>query len=178
MALDTNIILNEWWKIALITISLVTIKTLLIFVAARTLKIESRSALQMGVLLSQGSEFAFVIFAIAPIQEALGVEYSSILIIAVAASMAITPVLVALLERHAGLKLIIAVTNEDDKNRFHALGMQAVIQQSFPRGLDMAAAVLEQHGVEKKKITSWMKRQQAQELEDSLSSPLTASTSN
>jgi len=94
MALDTHIILQQWWVIALVTVVIVLLKALLIFLAARSLKIDARSALQMGVLLSQGSEFAFVIFAMAPVQAALGAEYSSILIIAVAASMALTPVLV------------------------------------------------------------------------------------
>ena len=290
MALDTNVILHEWWIIALATITLVAIKALLIFLAARTLRIESRSALQMGVLLSQGSEFAFVIFAIPPVQEALGVKYSSILIIAVAVSMALTPILVNMghklarkwadqdwnnsknapaneqtaeasviivgmgevgrrvasaldandiayralevnhdcfmdactngykvgfgdatdlrlmdtvkmshaetivvtfadydiasqlapivLERHPGLRLMVAVENETDKIRFDALGMHAVIQQSFPRGLDMAAAVLDEHQVEKKKLHNWIKRQQTQELEASLPSQIAISSSN
>lgn len=290
MSLDTNIILHEWWKIALMTLALVSIKTLFIFLAARALKIASSSALQMGVLLSQGSEFAFVIFAIAPIENALGVTYSSMLIISVAASMALTPILVIIgqklvrnwagrewsaskqatadtqsteasviivgmgqigrrtasaldahaiayraieidhdcfmdactngykvgfgdatdlrlmdtikishaktiaitfadydiasqlapivLERHPGLELIIAVANAADKKRFDALGMHAVTQQSFPRGLDMAVAVLNHYQVDSKKIHDWMKRQQTQELEDALPSPLTVSTAD
>ena len=45
-------------------------------------------------------------------------------------------------------------------------GMQAVVQHSYPRGLDMAAVVLEQYQVSKKRINKWMQRQQMQELED------------
>jgi CPA2 family monovalent cation:H+ antiporter-2 len=257
---------------------LVTIKTILLFFTARALKIESRNALQMGILLSQGSEFAFVIFAIPSIQGALGIEYSSILIIAVAASMAVTPILVNIAQnlarkwadedwnnskngkenskspeasviivgmgavgrqlasaldandisyraiemdhdcfvdactngykvgfgdatdlrlmdtiqmahantvaitfadyeissqlapivrkRYPELKLIVSVKNEIDKKRFNALEMQAVMQQSFPRGLDMAAAVLEVSGIDKKKQHNWMKRQQVKELDN------------
>lgn len=278
MTLDVQVILHEGWKIALVAVVLVMVKAVLIFFAARSLKIESRSALQMGILLSQGSEFAFVIFAIPSIQGALGSEYSSILIIAVAASMALTPILVTMaqklarkwadqdwdkskkgiedsssleasvivvgmsevgrrlasaldandvtyravemdhdcfvdactngykvgfgdatdlrlmdtikmahaktvaitfadyeissqlapivMERHPELTLIVSVKNEADKVRFDALGMQAILQQSFPRGLDMAVAVLEASGVDKKKQHNWMKRQQVEELDD------------
>ncbi len=281
MTLDVQVILHEWWKIVLVALVLITIKSTLIFFAARSLKIESRSALQMGILLSQGSEFAFVIFAIPSVQTALGSEYSSTLIIGVAASMALTPILVNIaqklarqsadqdwsnskigkensesnasleasviivgmsevgrrlasaldandvtyraiemdhdcfvdactngykvgfgdatdlrlmdtiqmahaktvaitfadyniasqlapivIERYPELILIISVKNKVEKAQFDALGMQAVIQQSFPRGLDMAVAVLDAQGVNKKKQHGWMKRQQIQELDD------------
>jgi CPA2 family monovalent cation:H+ antiporter-2 len=277
MALDTHIILQQWWIIALLTMVIVALKALLIFLAARTLRIDARSALQMGVLLSQGSEFAFVIFAMVPVQAALGAEYSSILIIAVAASMALTPVLVnaarrlavkwadedwnssqqagggaqahdasviivgmgevgrrvasaldasdisyraiendhdcfmdactsgytvgfgdatdlrlmdtirmshadtivitfadyaiarqlapVVLERYPGLRLMVAVDSGADKTRFDALGMQAVVQHSYPRGLDMAAVLLGEYRVVNKKIQDWMQRQQLQELD-------------
>jgi hypothetical protein len=68
------------------------------------------------------------------------------------------------IERYPELKLIVSVNNEVDKAQFDALGMQAVIQQSFPKGLDMAVAVLDIQGVNKKKQHGWMKRQQIQEL--------------
>jgi CPA2 family monovalent cation:H+ antiporter-2 len=281
MTLDVQVILQEWWKIVFIALVLIIIKSTLIFFAARSLKIESRSALQMGILLSQGSEFAFVIFAIPSVQTALGTEYSSTLIIGVATSMALTPILVNIaqklarqsadqdwsdskngkensesngsfeasviivgmsevgrrlasaldandvtyraiemdhdcfvdactngykvgfgdatdlrlmdtiqmahakivaitfadyniasqlapivIERYPELTLMISVKNEVDKARFDALGMQAVIQHSFPKGLDMAVAVLDSQGVNKKKQHGWMKRQQIQELDD------------
>ena len=53
-----------------------------------------RNALQMSILLAQGSEFAFVILAMSSIQSGVGKEHSSILIIAVATSMALTPIIV------------------------------------------------------------------------------------
>ncbi len=277
MALDTHIIMYEWWKIAVVALSLVILKVGLIALAAIILKIQSRSALQMGVLLSQGSEFAFVIFAIPSIRTELGQEYSSILIISVATSMALTPVLVHMsrklakywadqdwnnsqknlgnistteapviivgmgdvgrcvanaldaqeityrgievnhdcfveacsngypvgfgdatdlrlmdtikmsqakiivitfsdydiaselapivLEQYSGLCLMVSVKTEEDKIQFNALGMEAITQHSFPRGLDMASAVLQKYGVDKEKIQKWMKKQQTQELD-------------
>lgn len=68
---------------------------------------------------------------------------------------------------------MVAVKDDAAKIRFDALGMQAVIQRSFPRGLDMAMAVLARHEVEPKKIHNWMRRQQSHELTDMFSpSPL------
>jgi Kef-type K+ transport system membrane component KefB len=94
MALDTGVILHQRWKIAPLAVALLAIKTLRIFVSAPTLKTGSRNVLQMDVRLSQGSELAFVIFAIPAVQQALGAEYSPVLIISVAASIALTRALV------------------------------------------------------------------------------------
>lgn len=278
MSLDTQVIVHEWWKIVLVAFLLITLKTGFIYLAARILRIQSRSALQMGVLLSQGSEFAFVIFAMASIKSELGTQYSAILIIAVAVSMALTPILVGLArkmaerwadqdwtksqqtnganqtgeapviivgmgevgkcvanaldaqevayrgievdhdcfvnacsngyavgfgdatdlrlmetikmsqaetivitfadyniaqqlapivqENYAELTLIISVKTEEDKILFDKLGMTAVVQHSFPRGLDIAAAVLQEHDVDNERIQKWMKKQQSQDLQD------------
>lgn len=277
MSLDTHVIVNDWWEIALLALLLIAMKTGFIYLAARMLKIHSRNALQMGVLLSQGSEFAFVIFSIPAIQTELGKQYSAILIIAVAVSMALTPVLVSLvrkiserqasqdwqksqkgegesqdgdapviivgmgevgrcvansldthdinyrgielnhdcfvnacsngysvgfgdatdlrlmetinmsqakiiaitfvdydvakelapivLENYADLTLMVSVKTDEEKAQFDSLGMIAVVQRSFPRGLDMAAAVLQEYGTDKSRIQKWMKKQQTKELD-------------
>ncbi len=96
MSLDTQIILAQWWKIIYIAILLMLIKIALIYAAARLLKTPANSAFSMAVLLAQGSEFAFVIFAMPALQAALGSEKASILISAVAGSMVLTPLAVAL----------------------------------------------------------------------------------
>lgn len=284
MALNTEVILQQWWKIALIAITLIIVKFLFIFLAARLLRMPARSALQMSVLLAQGSEFAFVILAMPAIQKGMGQEYSSILIIAVAASMALTPVLVnverkfakrradddwnasknesesakkgdaeviivgmgavgrsvanalnahsisyrgvevdhdcfvgacasgytvgfgdatdlrlmdtikmshaktivitfadyeiasqlapIVLERYPDLKLMVSVDDNQEKERFDALGMQAVVENSFPRGLDMAAVVSTAHNIDASKINKWMKRQQDKKLDGFLTPQL------
>ena len=277
MALNTGILLHAWWIILLTALVILSIKTLFIFLAARMLQTPSDSALQMSVLLAQGSEFAFVIFAMPAVHSALGGATSAILITSVAASMALTPPLVAfsqyLANRHADLDWeaskalqgiptpsetpiiiigmgevgqriadglaahdiayqamekdhdrfvharadgyqvgfgdasdlrlmetiriahadtiaitfanyaiarelspivqarypqltrIVAVNSETDKKKFDALGMQASVQHSFPRGMDITAAILKQHGIDQQRIQKWMHRQQEQELE-------------
>ena len=81
-------------------------------------------------------------------------------------------------ERYPGLGLMVAVGNEADTRRFDAPGIQAVAQQGFPRGPDMAAAVLDAHHVGKGRIHDWMARLQAQELTDSVSGQLAMDVSN
>jgi hypothetical protein len=75
---------------------LITVKTALVFLAALALRVPRQSALQLGLLLSQGSELAFVILSMPILKNMLGPELSAIAIAAVAASLALTPVLTAL----------------------------------------------------------------------------------
>ncbi|MCK5725555.1 MAG: cation:proton antiporter [Thiotrichaceae bacterium] len=275
MSLDTQVIIDQWWQILSIAITLMLIKMVLIYTAARLLKIPPSHSFSMGILLSQGSEFAFVIFAMPALQNALGSEKASVLIIAVATSMVFTPVIVALgkkISRHQAdknwedghdpasidhseasviiigmgpvgqrvadgltnydisyrgievdhdcfvnactngylvgfgdatdlrlmdtikfahakmivvtfadyamarelapivkarypnLSLLISVENMAQREQFSALGMQAVIEQSFPKGLDIATTVLSQYDIENEQLKKWMEWQQELEL--------------
>ena len=277
MSLDVQVILADWWKIIYIAVLLMLIKIVLIYAAARLLKTPVNSAFSMGVLLAQGSEFAFVIFAMPALQSALGTEKASILISAVAGSMVLTPLAVALgkkiseyqadkswqeekkqqsveeskgssviiigmgevgkrvadglnsygisyrgievdhdcfigactkaylvgfgdatdlrlmdtikfsqaktivitftdymiakelapivKQRYPNLSLLISVKNETEKEQFSSLGMQVILEQSFPRGLDTAVSVLSLHGIGSEQQKKWMQRQQEYEFE-------------
>jgi len=277
MSLDVQVILADWWKIIYIAVLLMLIKIVLIYAAARLLKTPVNSAFSMGVLLAQGSEFAFVIFAMPALQSALGTEKASILISAVAGSMVLTPLAVALgkkiseyqadkswqeekkqqsveeskgssviiigmgevgkrvadglnsygisyrgievdhdcfigactkgylvgfgdatdlrlmdtikfsqaktivitftdymiakelapivKQRYPNLSLLISVKNETEKEQFSSLGMQVILEQSFPRGLDTAVSVLSLYGIDSEQQKKWMQRQQEYEFE-------------
>ena len=54
--------------------------------------------------------------------------------------------------------------DDQDRARFEALGMRAVINRSTPRGLDLAAAVLRAQGIDEDRIRAWMQRQQERAL--------------
>lgn len=54
-------------------------------------------------------------------------------------SNALTPIM---RDRYPNLIRFISVDNDEDRARFEALGMRAVVTRSVPRGLDLAAAVL------------------------------------
>ncbi len=276
MSLDTMTLLKEGWQILLIVAVLILIKTLFIYLAARTLRSSHRVSLQLGFLLSQGSEFAFVVFSLPHVNQSMGAETASILISSVAISMALTPPLASwgyrlaeklegkksssgveetneeeeknviiigmgdigrcvadalesqrisykaieidhdrflqatrdgytvvfgdgtdlrLMEtieiahantlvvtepkievakeltpisqkRYPNLKRVVSVENEEKQQQFEALGLNAIIDRSFPKGLDIATAVLKCHNIDEKKISEWMKRQQSRALDE------------
>jgi CPA2 family monovalent cation:H+ antiporter-2 len=77
-------------------------------------------------------------------------------------SHALTPIL---RDRYPHLIRFIAVDNEQERSRFEAIGMRAVVSRSVPRGLDLAAAVLRSQGVDEARIATWMQRQQDRALD-------------
>jgi CPA2 family monovalent cation:H+ antiporter-2 len=104
MSLDTTILLREWEQILLFLLLLISIKTIFILLAALVLQVPLRGAIQLGFLLSQGSEFAFVIFGMPVLYNALGPERVAIAMTGVAASLALTPSLATLGYRIATLR--------------------------------------------------------------------------
>ena len=286
MSLDTHALLQRWPRILLFLAVLIVVKTLLVLAAAMMLRIPRRSALQLGFLLSQGSELAFVIFSMPALRDALGQELSAVAMTGVAASLALTPALAGLglsiatrmasreyaacvcgeaapvttvppvvvfgmgeigrrvadgleahgipytaiemdhdrfikanadgyavafgdpadlrlmetmqiserptlvitipryevsrdlspivRERYPGLTRFVAVDSDEEKARFDALGLHAVVDRSIPKGIDLAAAVLLAHGIDETKVSEWMRRQQEQALEAASGERITA----
>jgi monovalent cation:proton antiporter-2 (CPA2) family protein len=272
MSLDLTVLMREWAQILVILVLLVSLKATVVFIAALAVRIPLRVAVQLSFLLSQGSEFTFVIFAIPALNSALGPSLSAVLVTAVAASLALTPTLTdlgnkiatwlankhwqtqlatevtplqrvapvvifgmgelgrrvadgleahgipymaieidhdhfvkanadgypvafgdagdprfletiqmaqrptivvtikryeisrnltpILRERYPNLTRFIAVDNDEERRKFEALGMRAIVSRSIPSGLDLAAAVLRAHNVKDEKIYVWMREQQ------------------
>ena len=77
-------------------------------------------------------------------------------------SKALTPIVQ---DRYPDLIRFIAVDGDEDRARFEALGMRAVVNRSTPRGLELAAEVLRVQGIEEDRIRAWMQRQQERALE-------------
>ncbi len=277
MSIDIEILYREWWKVLLAVFLLVSLKTVMACFAAMGLRRPMPHAIQFSFLLSQGSEFAFVIFGMPALENALGPELSAILIISIAASMALTPLLATLghrlatylankdsevrltdepssvhqispvvifgmdevgqrvadgleaqgiaytaiemdhdrfikahadgypvafgdvadlrlmetfqmaqrptivitiaryeiskaltpivRERYPDLTRFVSVENDEERRKFEALGMKAIVTRSVPKGLDLAALVLREHKVSDDKIQKWMQQQQDQALE-------------
>lgn len=101
MSLNIGAALQSWPTILAVLAGLVLIKATLTYAAARMLGIPTRTAVQLAMLLSQVSEFAFVILAMPALRSAIGENLTTILVIAVAASLAVTPALSSLGNRIA-----------------------------------------------------------------------------
>ena len=292
MSLNITVLINNWATVLMVLCGLLFIKIIIIYSAARLLHFPQRSAVQLAFLLSQGSEFAFVLIAIPTMTTAIGEEFSAVLITAVVGSMALTPVVVLLgqkivkslldkqmkektqeegllqseispvvifgmgvvgrkvvdaliahnlpylaaemdydryvsanrdgytvvfgdtgdlrmmetlnlssakcavitivrydlsrdltpivNQRYPDLKRVISIETEEEKNKFEALGMIAIIDHSHPKGIDVASQVLGSQGISKESIASWMQQEQNNALSeaDLISSEIAAASSN
>ena len=276
MSLDWRVLLADWAQVVLFLAALIAIKAALVAIAARAFGWSTPGSVQLGFLLAQGSEFAFVIVAMPAVRAALGERAVGVIVTGIAASLALTPTLAAVghslarmlrrrsapavttgeitpraivapvvvfgmdevgrcvvdgleandvaydavemdydrflaasadgyavafgdvgdvrlmetlamaqrsavvvtvvryelskaltpivRDRYPDLIRFIAVDGDQDRARFEALGMRAVINRSTPRGLDLAAAVLRAQGIDEDKIRAWMQRQQKRAL--------------
>ena len=99
MTMDLRLLAASPGSILAMGAALLGIKTLVLFGIARTLKVGGRDALRFGLLLSQGGEFAFVLFTQAGALNLLPTEMIAKLNLVVALSMAATPLLLKLVQR-------------------------------------------------------------------------------
>jgi CPA2 family monovalent cation:H+ antiporter-2 len=269
--LDPATLFRSWPAMLGVTAALILVKTLLNACASLVFRWSVPGSTQLGFLLAQGSEFAFVILSLEPVRALLGAEASAVLIGAVGISLAATPsvadfgrrlagrlrqrrrvaddaelrrrelaepvLIVGMGEvgrtladglrefdigygaierdperfaeasadgypvvlgdsadprlwepvglggrrvialtgprfevsseltpivtfRHPNLRRFAAVRDPEERDRFEALGMRAIVDESAPRGLDLAAAVLAEMGIEPAAIEGWSRRQQ------------------
>ena len=91
MALDLGVVIDNAGMIALCVLSLMVIKGLGIYVVARAFAASSREAINRAVVMAQGGEFAFVLFASAFAYGVIDGETSAIFTSAVIISMVLTP---------------------------------------------------------------------------------------
>ena len=99
MSLGLPTILARWPAVLATAIALFAVKALVIAALAPFLGIGRGMRTRFALLLAQGSEFAFVVFAAARTSGLLDDDLTSVLVSAVALSMAFTPVAVSLAER-------------------------------------------------------------------------------
>jgi monovalent cation:proton antiporter-2 (CPA2) family protein len=98
MSVNFGLIADEPLTIAGLVAGLVVIKAAVVFALARTFGEETPSAFPLAVVLSQGGEFAFVLFSLAAGEKLLPVALAHLLVVVVTISMLTTPLLVNLLQ--------------------------------------------------------------------------------
>ena len=99
MALDLSVIADNWGLVAVSVISLMVLKSLIIYIVARVNKADHAEALERTVLMAQGGEFAFVLYSAALAVGLLSATDAAILNAIVIVSMVLTPVMVILHDR-------------------------------------------------------------------------------
>ena len=96
MSMDLTILLANPGKVLLLAAALVVTKTLILYGLGRLSGLEPRAARRLGLLLSQGGEFAFVLLTASVAANVLSDPVSDLLILVVTISMAATPLLLQL----------------------------------------------------------------------------------
>ncbi len=102
MAVNLGLLALQPFAIISAVIALVVVKGLVLYVLARTARVRAKSRSRMAAILSQGGEFAFVIFTAASQEGILTKEQVAFLLVVVSLSMVTTPLL--LMGRRSGLR--------------------------------------------------------------------------
>ncbi|KAL1534441.1 K(+) efflux antiporter 3, chloroplastic [Salvia divinorum] len=92
-SIDTQLLMREWPNVISLLAGLIVIKTLIITALGPRVGLNLQESIRIGLLLSQGGEFAFVVFSLANRLGVLPLELNKLLIIVVVLSMSLTPFL-------------------------------------------------------------------------------------
>lgn len=106
----TNVLDNPFWIPASV-IGLFVIKAAVLYPMARAFKVPRGKSIELGLLLGQGGEFAFVVLAMAGTLDLIPRETSQFMLIVTSLSMMLTP-----LVAHMGYRLRLKIDGEDVSN--------------------------------------------------------------
>jgi len=99
MTLDLSVLRDQWALVIALVFGVMAIKTGVIFALARAFGTGATRAFQMGLLLSQGGEFGFVLFAEAASGLLISPKAAQLFGAVVTVSMAVTPLIFLLASR-------------------------------------------------------------------------------
>lgn len=102
MSVDLSVLSERWVEISGLVIALILLKGLTIFGLCRLFALTNVGALRTSLLLTQGGEFGFVLFAAAAGAGVMGAQLQTTALLVISLSMAATPFLVRLGDRLAG----------------------------------------------------------------------------
>lgn len=96
MSLDLNLLVERWREVLLLAAVLIVVKSVVLYALGRWQGLNGRGARRLGLSLSQGGEFAFVLFAAGLTAGVLTNDVQSLLVLVVTVSMIATPFLLML----------------------------------------------------------------------------------
>ncbi|PVZ80282.1 glutathione-regulated potassium-efflux system protein KefB [Serratia sp. S1B] len=99
MVLNMGVLYTHLTEILLGVLLLVVVKSGVLYLLARMVGLRSSVRLQFAGVLSQGGEFAFVLFSAAAMQHVLDSEQLALLLVVVTLSMMTTPLLMQIIDR-------------------------------------------------------------------------------
>ena len=141
MGLDLRAIAERPLFVLALTIALIATKTLVMSLIARAMRMPWRQAFAMGLLLSQGGEFGFVLFAQAQRGLLIAPEAASLFGAIITLSMATTPFLMGVTRRFREQPL----SRDQDRDGPRADGANALIVGYGRFGQTVAQLLIAQH---------------------------------
>jgi glutathione-regulated potassium-efflux system ancillary protein KefC len=96
MAIDFGLLIRQPLLVMMLVGGFLAVKLVTLWVVAKFIDVNARQRWLFAVMLSQGGEFAFVVFGAARLAGVLSREWEALLTMAVALSMATTPLLLIL----------------------------------------------------------------------------------
>jgi glutathione-regulated potassium-efflux system protein KefB len=99
LSLDLGLVASKPFTIVGLTLGLIAIKALVLWTIGRLSGQDNASAVNMALVISQGGEFAFVLFGVAAGAGVMTPELANMLIVVVSLSLAATPILILLNSR-------------------------------------------------------------------------------
>ncbi|KAJ8452914.1 hypothetical protein Cgig2_014677 [Carnegiea gigantea] len=112
-SIDMQLLVREWPNVLALLGGLIAIKTMIMAAIGPRVGLTLQESVRIGFLLSQGGEFAFVVFSLANRLGVLPLELNKLLIIVVVLSMALTPLLNEIGRKAADF--VAGKFDEDDK---------------------------------------------------------------
>ena len=103
MGIDVKEIYENIWTILLLSLALITVKSIIITLLCLLFGFNKGTAIHTGLLLSQGGEFAFILFNLGIESKLIAPASGEILLIIVTCTMALTPLLAAIGQKIASL---------------------------------------------------------------------------
>ncbi len=96
MTLNLDTLQNNFFSIIGLTLMLMICKSIIIMALCRVFGFSLSTAIHSGLMLSQGSEFAFILFSLAASQGIIPLHVSQVLLVVVTVSMTLTPLVAQL----------------------------------------------------------------------------------
>jgi CPA2 family monovalent cation:H+ antiporter-2 len=95
VSLDLRFLVHAWPWVVLAALGLIAVKAVTNIAASLIFRWSIPGSIQLGFLIAQGSEFAFVLLTVPAVRKLIGPDPSAIAIAAVALSLVVTPGLAA-----------------------------------------------------------------------------------
>lgn len=145
MSLDLSVVQQNWQLILSGVLAMMFAKALMIYIVARMTKSSHIEALDRALLMAQGGEFAFVLFAAAVSAQVIDNTVKSNLTAIVVLSMVLTPILGVIFKRFTQTKNEVSLENvnvaEGLSGRILLIGFgrfgQVASQLLLARGVDV-----------------------------------------